>query len=130
MDLKKVSSMQFMLLTIIAAHGSQGILQPDLVKLSGQDKRSVPHRTDELAKAGYIEKKPVSTVKMRTSLIIHKKFVKTGHFLKEPGNAEDVFQNRTLILSSFLPLLYNLLRDAPGQYVPWRDLRKHLVSTI
>jgi transcription factor C subunit 3 len=58
-DLKKLSAMQFILLSIIAAHGADGIQQPELVRVSGQDKRSVPHRTDELAKAGYIEKTPI-----------------------------------------------------------------------
>lgn len=66
-DLKKLSAMQFILLSIIAAHGADGIQQPELVRLSGQDKRSVPHRTDELAKAGYIEKTPICKFTLSSS---------------------------------------------------------------
>lgn len=61
MDFKKVPVMEFALLSIIAANGENGITQPDLAHFSGQDKRSVPHRTDELARKGYIVKNPVHT---------------------------------------------------------------------
>lgn len=127
-DLKKLSAMQFALLSIIAAHGADGIIQPDLVKISGQDKRSVPHRTDELAKAGYIEKKPVQSSKLRTSLCVHKRFVKEGHFLKGPSNVEDVFRNRTVILSSLVGLLYDILKDV--DFIPYSQLRPRLVSAF
>lgn len=125
-DFKKVPSMSFMLLSIIAMHGEAGVIQPDLVRLSGQDKRSVPGRTDTLAKDGYIVKKPVQAGKLRTSLCVHKKFVKEGHFLSGPTNVEHVFRDGTLILSSFVGLLYNILKE-PG-FIPWKDLRTKMVS--
>lgn len=128
-DLKRLSALQFELLSIIAAHGEDGIGQPDLVKISGQDKRSVPHRTDELAKAGYIEKTPISYTGVRTSLCVHKRFIKAGHFLKDSIQHEDVFRNRTVILSSLVRLLYNVLKDAPKQTVKYISLRERLVST-
>ena len=56
-DLGKVKVLDFHCLSIIAAHGKEGILQPDLVRISGQDKRSLPGRTDRLHETGYIEKK-------------------------------------------------------------------------
>jgi transcription factor C subunit 3 len=124
MDYKKVPAMQLMLLSIIAAHGADGILQPDLVRLSSQDKRSVPARTDELAKHGYIEKISVNQG-MRTSLCIHKKFVKEGRFVKGSDKIEDVFHNRTMVVSNFVGLLYRVLQETP--LFPMRDLRKRLV---
>ncbi|KAF2658955.1 hypothetical protein K491DRAFT_676096 [Lophiostoma macrostomum CBS 122681] len=127
MDYKKVPAMQLMLLSIIAAHGADGILQPDLVKLSLQDKRSVPSRTDELAKHGYIEKIPVNKG-MRTSLCIHKKFLKEARFVKGSDRIEDVFQNRTMIISNFVGVLYRVLQEAP--LFPMRDLRKKLGLTM
>ncbi|KAF2011383.1 hypothetical protein BU24DRAFT_453945 [Aaosphaeria arxii CBS 175.79] len=121
LDLKKVPSMQFMLLSIIAASGPKGILQPDLVRQSGQDKRSVPHRTDELFKNGYIEKKTVQANKFRTSLCIHRKFLNDKHFLNGPSTTEEVFGDRTLIFSSFVELLHQLLIENP--VILQRDLR-------
>ena len=58
-DHAKIKPLHFICLSIIAASGSQGIYQHDLVKTSGQDKRSLPARTDDLHASGYIEKKPV-----------------------------------------------------------------------
>lgn len=124
-DLKKVPTMEFVLLSLIASHGAAGVTQPDLTALSGQDKRSVPHRTDELCRKGYIDKKPVQSGKLRTSLCVHKKFVSDDHFLTS-GKVEDVFQYKKFVLSGFVHLLYNTLKDAG--VVPTRDIRKRLVG--
>lgn len=124
-DLKKVPTMEFILLSLIASHRAAGVTQPDLTVLSAQDKRSVPHRTDELCRKGYIEKRPVQAGKLRTSLCVHKKFVSDDHFLTS-GKVEDVFQYKKFVLSGFVHLLYNSLKDAG--VVPTRDIRKRLVS--
>ncbi|KAH4897953.1 hypothetical protein HBI80_188130 [Parastagonospora nodorum] len=123
MDLKKVPTMEFALLSLIAAHGPDGITQPDLVHFSGQDKRSVPHRTDELARKGYIVKNPVQAGKARTSLCVHTKFVSQNHFTTS-GAVEDAFRPGTFVASSFVPLLYNSFKDAG--VVLTRDLRKRM----
>ena len=123
-DLKKVPTMEFILLSLIASHGAAGVTQPDLTTMSGQDKRSVPHRTDELCRKGYIEKRPVQAGKLRTSLCVHKKFVSDDHFLTS-GKVEDVFQYKKFVLSGFVHLLYNTLKDAG--VVPTREIRKRLV---
>lgn len=123
-DLKKVPSMEFVLLSLIAARGANGITQPDLTQISGQDKRSVPHRTNELARKGYIVKNPVQAGKIRTSLCVHTKFISQSHFLSS-GAVEDVFQEGTFVLSGFVHLLYSKLKDAG--IVPTRDIRKKLV---
>jgi hypothetical protein len=125
MDLKKVPTMEFALLSIIATHGVDGITQPDLVQFSGQDKRSVPHRTDELARKGYIVKNPVQAGKARTSLCVHTKFVSQNHFTTS-GAVEDAFRLGTFVASSFVPLLYNTFKDAG--VVLTRDLRKRMVK--
>lgn len=124
-DLKRVPSMEFVLLSIIAAHGSNGITQPELTRLSNQDKRSVPHRTDELARKGYIIKESVQSGRIRTSLCIHTKFMSQTHFVSS-GAMEDVFQEGTFVLSGFVQLLYNKLKDAG--VVPTREIRTRLVS--
>jgi hypothetical protein len=73
-DLTKVFDTEFALLSIIAAHREVGILQGDLVKESGQDKRSVPKRTDQLRKKGYIEKRVVHLKGLKTSRLVLRRF--------------------------------------------------------
>ncbi|KAI9369327.1 hypothetical protein BJX61DRAFT_160360 [Aspergillus egyptiacus] len=76
-DETKVLPLEFALLSIIASHKSGGIAQPDLIKLSGQDKRSVPKRTDCLQQKGYIEKRAIQVRSARTSLCTLRKFLDT-----------------------------------------------------
>lgn len=77
-DNSKVAPLEFDLLTHIAARRSDGILQGELVRLSGQDKRSVPKRTDALQEKGYIIKEAVYRKGNRTSRLILKKLAPTG----------------------------------------------------
>ncbi|KAF2260160.1 hypothetical protein CC78DRAFT_620456 [Lojkania enalia] len=120
MDLNQLPLMEYTLLTIIASHGEKGIEQPELVRISQQDKRSVPHRTDELARKGYIVKRPIQAKSARTSLCIHQKYVK-----KTPPKVDDVFKgSRTIVLSDFVYLLYEFLK--PIGIVAVRDLRNRM----
>lgn len=85
-DSKKIKSLDFACLSIIAARGPNGIYQHDLVKASGQDKRSLPARTDRLHEDGYIEKRRVVVQLynpkrlLNTSHLVLKRFV--GEALK------------------------------------------------
>ncbi|KAK7741945.1 hypothetical protein SLS62_010880 [Diatrype stigma] len=58
-DLKRIPLFEWKALVDIASVKQDGILQGDLVRLTGQDKRSLPTRTDALAKKGYIIKQPI-----------------------------------------------------------------------
>ncbi|EXJ78581.1 hypothetical protein A1O1_08982 [Capronia coronata CBS 617.96] len=73
-DSSKVSPLEFDLLSLIAPARSNGILQGDLRQASGQDKRSVPKRTDALHKKGYIVKETVYRKGNRTSRLILRRF--------------------------------------------------------
>jgi len=81
-DLNKIKALDFALLSMIAARGPKGIHQHELVKLSGQDKRSLPARTDRLHDDGYIKKQRVSVQQfnpkrlLNTSHLMLKRFVK------------------------------------------------------
>ena len=70
-DSSKVKSLDFICLSIIAACGAKGILQHDLVRISGQDKRSLPARTDRLNDCGYVEKKRVSVQLFNPKRLLH-----------------------------------------------------------
>ena len=55
-DEKRISELEYGLLIHIAAARSEGILQSDLNRITGQDKRAVPQRTASLHAKGYIHK--------------------------------------------------------------------------
>ncbi|KAL4958097.1 hypothetical protein BDW69DRAFT_154980 [Aspergillus filifer] len=74
-DETKILQMEFALLSIIASRKSAGISQPELIRLSGQDKRSVPKRTDILQQKGYIEKRAIQMKAVRTSLCTLRNFL-------------------------------------------------------
>ncbi|KAF2438457.1 hypothetical protein P171DRAFT_477338 [Karstenula rhodostoma CBS 690.94] len=125
-DLNKVPGSEFVLLSIIATSGPRGISQPELQKLSGQDKRSVPARTDSLHKKGYIDKRPIQWGKARTSLCTHKMYLKNVQ--EEPKSANDVFGVHTLSLTGLLFLLNKLLET--NSVVAVRNLRKKLGVSV
>ncbi|KAI3575443.1 hypothetical protein IWW34DRAFT_881959 [Fusarium oxysporum f. sp. albedinis] len=66
-DYKRVPKSEWMLLLGIASTTTQGILQGDLGRLTDQDKRSVPKRTDSLLKKGYIVKRTTLVRGTKTS---------------------------------------------------------------
>lgn len=73
-DNKRIPPLEFDILMVIAAHGARGVLQPRVVNLTGQDKRSVPKRTDALAEKGYIIKESVLGSGSRTSSLKLKRY--------------------------------------------------------
>ncbi|KAK5049106.1 hypothetical protein LTR84_005529 [Exophiala bonariae] len=76
-DSSKLVPLEFALLTHIAASRSIGILQGPLTRASGQDKRSVPKRTDVLHRKGYIIKEPVYAHGTKTSRLTLRKLAAT-----------------------------------------------------
>ncbi|KAK0728030.1 hypothetical protein B0T26DRAFT_672625 [Lasiosphaeria miniovina] len=66
-DYKRVPVLEWKCLLGIASARAEGILQSDLRRLVDQDKRSLPKRTDSLAKKGYIVKRTIVVQKMKTS---------------------------------------------------------------
>ena len=135
-DFKRVPQMQFDLLSIIAAHGKDGIAQPELVKISGQDKRSVPKRTDMLHNAGYIEKKTVvwGERHMITSLCTLIKFVdKNKQTLRqwqslEPHELRHAIFHKESSLNLILLLDFIISYTKGKDYVTIKDLRNRVVS--
>ena len=73
-DYARLPKLMFECLSVVAAHGPDGVFQPALTQATGQDKRSVPGRTDLLAENGYIVKLPAYDGKNKTSLLKLRKF--------------------------------------------------------
>ncbi len=76
-DKTKLPFSEWQLLLCIVAAGPKGILQAEAGKETGQDKRSVPRRTDFLFQKGYIDKKQVLAHSQKTSLLTHKLYLET-----------------------------------------------------
>lgn len=73
-DFKRVPNLEWKLLVFIGATREEGILQGDLVRATGQDKRSVPKRTDFLSLKGYIAKRTHMVRGTKTSKLWLNKF--------------------------------------------------------
>jgi B-block binding subunit of TFIIIC len=130
-DQSVVPPMHFQILCIVAAAGENGISQPELIQKSGQDKRSVPKRTDYLAEHGYIEKKPIYVKSSKTSLLIHRKFLKVDGNLLPSDSTElsptSVFKGQNFDFNKFVAYLSDRLRNS--QVMAEGDLMSELGLT-
>lgn len=140
-DHSKIHPLDFVCLSIIAAAGPEGILQPELVKISGQDMRSVPRRTQVLFQKGYIIKTPVLSGAARTSLCTLSRFAKAPNALKPQKVAvqkvpdidvesekifRQCFHDGGANLYALLRNIFDLLNQL--KIITLEDLRRRLVS--
>lgn len=136
-DLDRIFGMDFVCLSIIATHREKGILQPELARVSGQDKRSVPARTDRLQERGYIVKQPVLGEKSRTSLCILKRYA--GHTTQEKSARSDESPSADTENSTSRQYTMGQLRETEAKIremfdilakvtlITWQDLKRKLV---
>ncbi|KAI9930410.1 RNA polymerase III transcription initiation factor complex subunit [Aspergillus wentii] len=110
-DETKVLPTEFALLSIIASHKSDGVAQTELVKLSGQDKRSVPKRTDMLQQKGYIEKRAIQIKSARTSLCTLRKFLKQEPLPTETPVGDKDQGDKIIDFAVFNEKLFKILRE-------------------
>ncbi|KAE8154656.1 hypothetical protein BDV25DRAFT_93729 [Aspergillus avenaceus] len=122
-DESKVLPTEFALLSIIASRKSSGISQTELVKLSGQDKRSVPKRTDTLQQKGYIEKRAVQIRSTRTSLCTLRRFLDADHPSTEAAGTPAVDAD-IMDYQEFSSKLFSILQR--HQIISRVDLKKLL----
>lgn len=124
-DFTKVKGLELQILSIIASHGPRGVVQPDLFILTGQDKRSLPGRTDALHEKGYIEKKPVLAHGTRTSLCT------LARFLPKSGangvlDDDDCFRDGMLISDKFYDKAMRIIKEYG--LITQTDFRRRMVS--
>jgi hypothetical protein len=81
-DTKRVPRLEWKLITVIGAAKEEGIVQTELVRSTGQDKRSVPARTDSIASKGYIIKRTVIIAGAKTSKLWLPQFAPTVYSLE------------------------------------------------
>jgi B-block binding subunit of TFIIIC len=129
-DITKLFDMEFVLLSIIAAQGKAGILQGDLVRQSGQDKRSVPKRTDSLRDKGYIQKLAVHLKGLKTSRLILQKFVSensTEIVTTVLNSTQGKGGNELIDFHALLKTLFAILKEK--HMITREDLKKQLDMT-
>lgn len=111
-DYQKLPRFEWLALLGIASVMEDGILQGDLTRLIGQDKRSLPKRTDELSRKGYIEKRPILARGCKTSKLWLKGFAPSTQPQNQPSEATAEAMNddfpRAALVTDLEP-------------VPWRD---------
>lgn len=79
---------------MIGKHREQGIIQPDLTRITGQDKKSVPVRTTMLKNQGYIEKKSVLVKNLNTSKLTLTRFAVQRDLRRQLQSAQEVKEGK------------------------------------
>lgn len=124
-DEAKLPKTEWALLSIIASYKSKGIAQTELVKVSGQDKRSVPKRTDALAAKGYIEKRAIQVKAARTSLCTLRRYLRTATDIPNQEQPPSATQDNAMIdFDAFTNNLFEILKKFG--IISRNDLKKTL----
>lgn len=89
-DYKRVPNLEWKCLVAIGSTKEDGIIQGDLNRVTGQDKRSVPKRTDFLAQKGYIAKRTHMIRGMKTSKLWLTKFAPALPVPSNPLGGKDL----------------------------------------
>ncbi|KAK4963553.1 hypothetical protein LTR10_001182 [Elasticomyces elasticus] len=125
-DYLEIPPLEFDCLSVIAAHGSEGAIQANVRKLTGQHKHSVPKRTDNLADKGYILKTAVLQKGQETSLLRLKRLVTAEGISHDDPNRRAISrgQKGTLIvdLAPLLTQTVELMKLQPDHIMAVQDL--------
>ncbi|KAI5241313.1 hypothetical protein E4T43_05540 [Aureobasidium subglaciale] len=128
-DWKRIPKLEFHCLQVVAAAGRQGVLQPDVTRITGQDKRSVPKRTDSLASKGYISKEMCLGGGIKTSLLRLKKLTQepTSTFYTVNGKAGkgEGGTRRMINYEQWFSEVMSTLKKHDG-LIAYEDLRKEM----
>ncbi|KAI1469691.1 uncharacterized protein F4812DRAFT_457091 [Daldinia caldariorum] len=106
-DLKRLPFFEWKALVDIASVREKGILQGDLVRLSGQDKRSLPTRTDALAKKGYIIKQPIILRGCRSSKLWLARFADNAKENRDGLNLETLDLSKETLTKDLRPVPFS-----------------------
>ncbi|KAI0883305.1 uncharacterized protein GGS22DRAFT_195469 [Annulohypoxylon maeteangense] len=106
-DSKRIPLFEWKALVDIASTRENGILQGDLVRLSGQDKRSLPTRTDSLAKKGYIIKQPIILRGCRSSKLWLAKFSESAKMGRDGLNFNKVDLSKEALTKDLAPVPFS-----------------------
>lgn len=123
--LASLGELPFQLLVVIARHGSDGILNPDLARESGQDARSLRLRLQKLEGAGLIICTSVYQNKTHTTHSVHSKFALDSVAGKDSSEAEENLDSSRDV-GKLKKRIIDALKSAPNQLRGFSDLCKEL----
>ncbi|KAI2465668.1 hypothetical protein F4781DRAFT_408536 [Annulohypoxylon bovei var. microspora] len=106
-DSKRIPLFEWKALVDIASMRENGILQGDLVRLSGQDKRSLPTRTDSLAKKGYIIKQPIILRGCRSSKLWLAQFAESAKQGRDGLNFDKIDVSKEALTKDLAPVPFS-----------------------
>ncbi|XXH00535.1 hypothetical protein Hte_006883 [Hypoxylon texense] len=106
-DLKRIPVFEWKALVDIASVREKGILQGDLVRLSGQDKRSLPTRTDALARKGYIIKQPIILRGCRSSKLWLSRYAESAKVNRDGLNFDKVDLSKEALTKDLGPVPFS-----------------------
>ncbi|KAI1376445.1 hypothetical protein F4677DRAFT_418570 [Hypoxylon crocopeplum] len=106
-DLKRMTLFEWKALVEIASTREKGILQGDLVRLSGQDKRSLPLRTEALARKGYIIKQPIILRGCRTSKLWLAQFAQAAMQNRDGLDSDNVDLSKETLTKDLSPVPFS-----------------------
>lgn len=140
-DHARIPPRDFECLSAIARYGATGIIQPELIRVTGQDKRSVPLRTQRLSDQGYIVKDRTLIGGTWTSLLRLRRHVQSGHDTATdeptdggtiPDNAEQpsnsLLRGRYTKVEVEIRTAIKILSEA--KLIAWDDMKRKLVRNI
>lgn len=120
-----LGELPFQLLVVIARHGADGILNPDLARESGQDARSLRLRLQKLERAGLIICSNVYQNKTHTTHSVHVKFARELVVGRDSSEAqEDLSLLRDV--GKLRKRIMEALKVAPNNLRGFSDLCKEL----
>jgi len=137
----QVPNAVFQCLQVIGKFREEGIIQPELTKIAGQDKKSVAGRTTQLKDMGYIEKMSVLARSMNTSKLTLIKFAvrrdqKRAQVAKEAKNNQGAkvasgaenWTGDTIHNEGLIKAIIAELKSAKNGVVQRDDLKKRMVG--
>jgi transcription factor C subunit 3 len=137
-DPSRITRLEFQCLSLIAARREQGIFLTELVQMTGQDKRSLPSRTQRLADKGYIIRVSALLGKARSCFCILKRYEsylstlgKNGTLYSAAGVLDGpAGRTQTALIAwketeSSLRQMFHLL--AEHRILTWDDIKRQLV---
>lgn len=120
-----LGELPFQLLVVIARHGADGILNPELARESGQDARSLRLRLQKLEAAGLILCSNVYQNKTHTTHSVHVKFAGDSVVVRDSGELEEDL-NASRDVGRLKKRIVEALKAAPNQLRGFSDLCKEL----
>ncbi|KAK3680053.1 hypothetical protein LTR78_000430 [Recurvomyces mirabilis] len=126
-DKQRVPLFEFESLSVVGAFGAAGVQQGRVRDITGQQKQSLPARTDSLARKGLLLKTPICVFHTESSLLRLTRLVNAteNDSFSDAKRPVTCFDNRDRLVADVAALVEQavpLLKQQPGHIMALRDL--------